>query len=202
MDHLGQPDLRSVDLAARPPPTLRLTTEHTAAAVVLVADGEIDLATADLFGTSLAGAVGGRPPLLVVDLAPVRFLSCGGLAVLVAAHRLAGAVTRMVVVAPTRACRSPLFLTDTARSLTVCRHRDEVMSPPLRMRTVVAGTAVLVVAIGGSASSDGRQVTDELREAESAVTSFSTRPRARCPPEYWPPRCGPPTAATAATSAS
>ncbi|MEA5360991.1 STAS domain-containing protein [Amycolatopsis sp., V23-08] len=151
---------------------LRITMEHTATAVVLGADGEIDLATTDFFSTVLAGAIAGRPPLLVVDLGLVHFLSCQGVSVLVAAHQLAGTTTRMVVAAPSQAAWRPLSLTGADRLLNVRRRREGAVPARLRMNTVVTDAAVLVVASGGSPSGDAGPVTDELRRADGRDDLF------------------------------
>jgi anti-anti-sigma factor len=55
-------------------------------AIVVHVAGEIDLATRDDFADEVMGALGGSPPLLVLDMHEVTFMGSAGLSVLIQAH--------------------------------------------------------------------------------------------------------------------
>ncbi|UOZ04893.1 STAS domain-containing protein [Amycolatopsis sp. WQ 127309] len=119
MDRSGNRHLCSANAPPEGASSLRLQTEHLPCAVVLTVGGDIDLSGIGALSTALAEAILQESPLLVVDLTPARFLSCGGISVLVAAHHLTSDETRLVVVASSRATWRPLRLTGVDRLLSV-----------------------------------------------------------------------------------
>ncbi|GLY38353.1 hypothetical protein Amsp01_043770 [Amycolatopsis sp. NBRC 101858] len=148
-------------------PPLQFTSARHHDTVVLTVAGEIDVSTISALSGALAGVITQRPALLVVDLTPTTFLSCAGLTVLAAAHRLVGARTHFAVVAGSRASWRPLHLTGLDRQLRVHRRLDGVTVPvtPMVLRTVVADAAILVTATGGSRPGEAAAMTTELRQA-------------------------------------
>jgi anti-anti-sigma factor len=90
---------------------LIVTASTQGAAVVLDVAGDVDIVTAPQVQAAVEHALAGRPPVLVLDLTGVTFLSSAGLSVLVAARSTAGADTRVRVVAASGVVRRPLELT-------------------------------------------------------------------------------------------
>lgn len=66
-------------------PSLRIVTERRGAGVVVRLDGEVDLATVPILRRRLSDAVR-RTAHVVVDLAGVEFMSCGGVGALLDAR--------------------------------------------------------------------------------------------------------------------
>ncbi|WP_328618122.1 STAS domain-containing protein [Amycolatopsis sp. NBC_00355] len=181
MDHSEHHEFQRA--ATRPPLTLvgqlpatgkaplELALARRPGVVLVIADGEIDLSTTPALSDALADVIAQHPPLLVVDLTATTFLACAGLSVLVAAHHLVGARTRLIVVAGSPATRRILHLTEVDRILTVYGRLDDALTAaaPVRrqlvLRTVVADAAILITATGGAAQGDTEAVTDELRQA-------------------------------------
>ncbi|MFF0490457.1 STAS domain-containing protein [Nocardia sp. NPDC003482] len=81
-------------------------------ATVLTVVGEVDLATAPALENAIEAALGGTPAALIIDLSQVTFLASAGMAALVAAHRRAGAATRIAVVADGPATGRQLKMTN------------------------------------------------------------------------------------------
>jgi anti-anti-sigma factor len=74
-----------------------LDSSPYAGAVVVELVGEVDLATADAARAELSRVISKAPrDQIVVDLAAVTFMDCGGLSVLVGARNSLGAVTRLL----------------------------------------------------------------------------------------------------------
>ncbi|GAA4435480.1 STAS domain-containing protein [Actinokineospora soli] len=106
---------------------LTLSTHTTPAAVVVAAEGEIDLATAQDFADGLAAAaVAGLP--LVVDLDGVRFLGSAGLAVLVSAAT--EGVNLVVVAGEGTVTRRALSLSGLDAVLTAVDDRESALRAP------------------------------------------------------------------------
>lgn len=86
-----------------------ITRNDTDEAVVLQVSGVIDIITAPSLATQLDIALAGTPPVLVVDLNKVDFLSSAGITVLVEAHRLTqNSATSLRVAADGSATSRPL----------------------------------------------------------------------------------------------
>lgn len=96
---------------------LTITLEWCGPTLVVAADGDIDLNTAPMLRDALEAARSRAPRSIVVDLSRVRFLNSAGLAVLIDAHRRAGAGLRLV--ATTRATWRPLRLSRVCERLVV-----------------------------------------------------------------------------------
>ncbi|WP_431042282.1 STAS domain-containing protein [Streptomyces sp. P1-3] len=62
-------------------------TYSTGTCAVVECHGEVDIDGALEIGPPLDAATGGTAPVVVVDLTPVTFLDCSGLALLCRAHR-------------------------------------------------------------------------------------------------------------------
>ncbi len=122
MEHSGNRRLHSANAPPEGVPFLRLEAENLPGTVVLTVTGDVDLSSIGALSAALAAAILHEPPLLVVDLTPTRFLSCGGLSVLIVAHQLAGDATRLLVVASSPATWRPIHLTGVDRILNV--HHD------------------------------------------------------------------------------
>lgn len=69
-----------------PGPSLTVTVEHRAAALVVHVAGEIDLVTEGEFRESVRQALAEHPDRLVLDLSDLRFMSSSGLKVLLEAR--------------------------------------------------------------------------------------------------------------------
>ena len=93
---------------------LRIRRRTVTGGVVIVSvDGEIDLATADIFRDSLSPHLADpETTLLVCDLSQVKFLACSGLSILVDARAaLAARGARLSVVANNPAVLRPVVVT-------------------------------------------------------------------------------------------
>ena len=79
---------------------------------VVVVDGEIDVAVADLMAAELAAAIEAGPPRLLVDLSQVTFMDSSALSALVGTHKKAVAVGGEVrLVGPNARLRKLLAIT-------------------------------------------------------------------------------------------
>jgi anti-anti-sigma factor len=76
------------DQIARSCPYLTIITEPQRSRTVLRLRGELDVGSRDCLRLAISSVVEGRPQTLVIDLSEVDFADCGGLSVLVWAHRL------------------------------------------------------------------------------------------------------------------
>jgi anti-sigma B factor antagonist len=112
----------------RPPPShdeiplLRVEQETRGDAVVVRADGDIDLATAPLLAEHLRTAASRLGPggLLVLDMRGVEFLASPGLAEMIeSSQRCAEHGARLVVVADQRAVLRAMELTGLTQIITV-----------------------------------------------------------------------------------
>ncbi|MFC4563556.1 STAS domain-containing protein [Nocardiopsis mangrovi] len=71
-------------------PALKITPRPHDDALVLVIDGEIDMATEQLFHKALSAAIDKRPDgRVVLDCARLSFIDSSGLRVLIQGHRMA-----------------------------------------------------------------------------------------------------------------
>lgn len=88
---------------------------------VVVARGEIDVATSEVFGRCVAEALE-RDPKLVLDLAEVTFMDSTGLSVIVRAYQASGQVREGIVVrSPCAAVQRTLEVSGIAQLLTIDR---------------------------------------------------------------------------------
>jgi anti-anti-sigma factor len=69
------------------PPYLSITTDHLGQRVVLRLRGELDVSNLDSLRQALDSLLETGPQALAVDLAKLSFADCGGLSVLVSAHK-------------------------------------------------------------------------------------------------------------------
>jgi anti-anti-sigma factor len=89
-----------------------------AGSVVVELVGEVDIGTADAARAELARVISKAPcDQLVVDLAAVTFMDCGGLSVLVRARNSLG--DRLILRRPSRAVTRLLDLTDLRETFTL-----------------------------------------------------------------------------------
>ena len=95
---------------------LTITIEDRGEIYVVLAEGEVDIATAPLLGRALeAGLAGGRP-IVLVDLRHVSFVDCTGIGLLTQARSRArqGEGTRMRILAGRAVARTAALLDLTA----------------------------------------------------------------------------------------
>jgi anti-anti-sigma factor len=109
---------------------LSVTVVRRVGALVLVVSGEVDSLTAPRLSQAVSEALREHPPLLVVDLSAVTFLSCAGLSVLVMGHQRAEGLTRLRVVATTRPTLRPLQLTGLVGPVAVHSSREDALATP------------------------------------------------------------------------
>jgi anti-sigma B factor antagonist len=77
---------------------LTITTQHHGRRSVLLLQGELDLSTKERLRCAISGALRHCPRVLVLDLSGLDFIDCGGLSVLVWAHkRLAGQERQLLI---------------------------------------------------------------------------------------------------------
>ncbi|MGX7828658.1 STAS domain-containing protein [Actinokineospora sp. 24-640] len=102
-------------------------------AVVVYADGEIDMATAPQLADALHAAIAVGEGLVVADLVEVRFLGSAGMGVLVSAADECGERGQRLVVAtaPTGPARRSLQLTGLDRVLTMADDLNSALRAPL-----------------------------------------------------------------------
>jgi anti-anti-sigma factor len=86
-------------------------TQRTESETVVVASGEIDIATAADFSRTLDAAMAARPAVLVIDLAMVEFIDSSGLNAVLQANQASGDDVRLVLQSPSDACRRILKAT-------------------------------------------------------------------------------------------
>lgn len=85
--------------------------EERAGAIVLAPTGRVDETTADAFKEHLLGAVAKHPPLVVIDLAGVAYMSSRGLRALTLAQRASQeASTNIVLARPNETMREILAI--------------------------------------------------------------------------------------------
>jgi anti-sigma B factor antagonist len=65
---------------------LTTSVAHREGVTVISIGGEIDLSTAPAFEAAIDGALDERPPVVVVELSAVNFMSSAGLRILAATH--------------------------------------------------------------------------------------------------------------------
>jgi anti-anti-sigma factor len=87
------------------------TESARAGEIVVVASGEIDIATSPDFDRELDGALASQPVVLVINLAAVEFMDSSGLNSILRAARATGEGTRLVLDSPSDACRRVLEAT-------------------------------------------------------------------------------------------
>ncbi|MFI9503046.1 STAS domain-containing protein [Nocardia sp. NPDC052566] len=97
-------------------------------ATVLTVTGEVDLATAPALETAIEAILGGKPAALIIDLTAVSFLASAGMAVLVAAHKRAGAATSIAVVADGPATSRQLKMTSLDQVFSLYSTLDEALA--------------------------------------------------------------------------
>jgi anti-sigma B factor antagonist len=120
--------------AGPPPGTLRATTEHPSGLITLVRiAGEVDLATTPAFEAELGTALWPCPPVLLLDVHAVPFMSCGGVSAL---HSAAGFAqdggTDLRVVEPARMVRRVLDLFSTPDTVAIySSHADACADLPV-----------------------------------------------------------------------
>lgn len=95
-----------------------VTVRHLRNAIVVTADGEIDMATAPALDNAVRRSLTERPGTLVIDLRHARFFSSAGIAVLVTAHRYSVEVALRVVADDSIVLR-PLELTGLIDDLAI-----------------------------------------------------------------------------------
>ncbi|MEV6071044.1 STAS domain-containing protein [Nocardia sp. NPDC052001] len=105
---------------------LTLGTRNVGAALVLSASGEIDVVSAPKLSAALAEAAASESPVLVVDLARVRFIGSVGLSVLLEARESASNRTMKVVASPQ--VRRPIEITGLDIALDVYDSLDQALS--------------------------------------------------------------------------
>src|SRR5207302_6014333 len=94
---LGAPDRRcsrqrSAAMTAESAVRLRIRTEESAEAILLLPEGDVDTESYDLFRGALADATSAGRAQVVVDLAQVRYIDSMGLGALVSSLRDAAEV--------------------------------------------------------------------------------------------------------------
>lgn len=108
-----------------------VTRSDTDEAVVLQVSGAIDIITAPSLATHLDVALAGTPPLLVVDLTKVDFLSSAGITVLVEAHRLTqNSATSLRVAAEGSATSRPLQIVGVDKIVDLYATVDDAVRGP------------------------------------------------------------------------
>ncbi|MEC3918442.1 STAS domain-containing protein [Nocardia sp. CDC160] len=101
-------------------------TERDEATVLTVA-GDVDLATAPALENAIDAALSPKPDALIIDLTAVSFLASAGMAVLVGAHKRAGA-TRIAVVADGPATSRQLKVTSLDQVFALHPTLDEALA--------------------------------------------------------------------------
>lgn len=116
-----------------PTETMTLDLEHQGQAMVLTVAGDIDFATATRLRTAIGGALDQRPPVFVIDLSSVTFISSAGLSVLVETHISATGHTDYRVVSSSARTTRPLQLSGLGTILALYGSRDDALgttAPP------------------------------------------------------------------------
>lgn len=112
---------------------LRVTRRLIDGAIVVSADGDVDLTSAaDLEEQVAAACADARPPgPVVVDLSGVSFLGSIGLSLLVNAHqKCQDNSLELRIVATSRAVLRPLEVTRLDEQLRITSSLDEAVAPP------------------------------------------------------------------------
>ena len=112
-NELRQPPVRSI--------------ENVNGAVVVSLQGELDLYNADEVREALAGAVGGQPERLVVDLSEVEFMDSTALGVLVEAKRQLAKSNGFALAAPGLAARRALETSGLDRHFAVHESLEDAL---------------------------------------------------------------------------
>lgn len=107
---------------------LRIRTEESAEAILLLPEGDVDTESYDLFRRALAAATSAGRAQVVVDLAQVRYIDSMGLGALVSGLRDAAEVgCRLSIVSQNPHLRRVLHVTGLARLLPVYQLREEAL---------------------------------------------------------------------------
>lgn len=77
---------------------LEISTRYCGRAVVLRLAGELDVNSTDNLDTAIQSALDRDPQLLVLDLSALEYTDCGGLWVMVSAHRMLASQQRSLYV--------------------------------------------------------------------------------------------------------
>lgn len=110
---------------------LDVSFDVVGSSVVIQADGEIDLGTADRLDGLVREVLDGQfdPKTIVLDMSGVRFLATAGLTLLKnVQEQCASDGIVLWIVAGSRAVTRPLALTGLTASITVLPSREESMS--------------------------------------------------------------------------
>src|SRR5919197_2929350 len=112
-NELRQPPVRSI--------------ENVNGAVVVSLQGELDLYNADEVREALAGAVGGQPERLVVDLSEVEFIDSTALGVLIEARTRLANRRAFLLAAPGLETRRALEISGLDRHFSIHATVDEAI---------------------------------------------------------------------------
>ena len=114
---------------AAPPSGLLSVTAHRSGDVeVVTVAGEVDMVTGPQVQAAIQRGLAAGPPVLVVDLTAVTFLSSTGLTALVQANQDAGERTSLRVVAAHRAVLHPIELTGLDAELAVFPSLEQALA--------------------------------------------------------------------------
>ncbi|MFD8491805.1 STAS domain-containing protein [Amycolatopsis sp. NPDC059657] len=109
---------------------LTVSVERTGDAAIVVAAGEIDLATIPQLETAISTVFTNPPPLLVLDFADVRFCASNGLSLLVETHQEAGPGTTVRVVIDNPSVLRAITVTGLEQTLDIRSTRDDALRAP------------------------------------------------------------------------
>lgn len=111
-----------------PDPTVfQATMESAGDSVIVSVAGEVDMLSAPRLEEAAQRALADTPPVLVLDLSSVTFLSSAGLSVLVRTEKLAGDNTDVHIVAAGPATLRPIQLMGLDKDLAIYPTRDEAV---------------------------------------------------------------------------
>jgi anti-sigma B factor antagonist len=94
--------------------------------VVIVAEGEIDIASAPLLDDAVEDAVNGGADHIAVDLQPTSFMDSTGLRSLISAHRRLSDTGRLVVIPGSGPVRRLLEVAGVESTLTLVDSADDL----------------------------------------------------------------------------
>ncbi|WP_244223707.1 STAS domain-containing protein [Amycolatopsis circi] len=105
------------DPSSDPAPEFRVERADRPPAAVLTVYGEVDMVTAPLLTAAVDEVLAGAPPVLVLDLAAVKFLASAGLTALVTMTQVGASRASLRIVSSGRATVRPIQLTGLEQTL-------------------------------------------------------------------------------------
>lgn len=125
---MGSPETGAAESSSHDAGGFAMSVERVGAAQVLAVTGEVDMITAPTLEQRIIEVCAEAPPVMVIDLAGVRFLSSMGIAALIFAHMRAPEGTAVRIVADGPATAGVLKLMGVDRAIALFATRADALA--------------------------------------------------------------------------